>query len=473
MDLEVLRPWNAHWAGGDVSPLFLKHPTPRAVVPRWVDDLLDPDEARWTLRPGPRQIGKTTSLGHVAQRLLEAGVPPRRVVLVPLDQEPVLAATQGRLDRLLEAASERAGARPGAPVYLLLDEVQEFPDWAPKLKAAWDRYHPSVRVLATGSSAMHLLRPATADFPGRIRTVTVHPMKFREAVADHPGRREAIPDWDDLVAAAKAARASLKEPEAVAEALEDFHGSTAREGARGFLRARWLEHCAWGGYPAARAGARTTAARLEFFDAAWNAVVAKDLRGTEKVREFRMLLRHIGLHPGGRFEPYKLQSRLGVRGETVAHWKALLEDVMLVQQLPPLLPRLAPDQGKDKAYPNDPGWISFWRGHLEDAVDPHDPLMGAIVETVIVDHARRLRFNVVGTTALPEGYVQRPEVDVAVDLGGHWLLIESKYSARPRQVFPAVGGPDDIRVVVTRDTFATGGGLTPHLVPAHEFAMFC
>lgn len=102
---------------------------------------------------------------------------------------------------------------------------------------------------------------------------------------------------------------------------------------------------------------------------------------------------------------------------------------------------------------------------------PSQDLIGLVAESVIVDHTRRLQFNVAGNAQLPIGYIAKPEVNAAANVGTHWLLVEAKYRANPQASFGDVGGAADIRLVATRDAFQPNAASSAHYLPAHELAM--
>jgi predicted AAA+ superfamily ATPase len=479
LSLDALRPWNAHWLGGGVSPLVLRHPNERAAVRFLVGNIRDPPAGQWEVLAGPRQIGKTTSLGHVARHLLQDGAPPRSVAIVPLDQPGIQGSLEGGLDELVRVLSTAHPPREDAPLYLLLDEVQELPRWSQALKAAWDRHHAAVRVLATGSSALKMIRPVEADFPGRIRVETIHPMKFREVLAGHPDAARHAPAeaWAAIEEAAKAARGALTtSDEAFWERLlalhERVHGASRT--LPSFLQASFVEYAVRGGYPAARPGTDRPEGRRDVFEQAWNAVLGKDLTalGIVKTREFSQLFHEIAVHPGMKFVASNVARRLDVRADTVREWKRVLEDALLVQQLPPLKPNLNGAGGKDKAYLTDPGWFAHFRGILEPA-SVHDADLGLLVETVLVDHARRLQFGVTRSATLPKGYVDDPEADIAVSLGSKWLVLESKFRGKADDHLAEVGRRGDVRVCATRDHFEVDEARGVCYVPAAEWALVC
>lgn len=484
--LEALRPWNTHWTGSAVSELLVRHPDQRAAVPHLVEALLEPRGRQWTLLAGPRQTGKTTSLGHVAAILIEGnGVPPRSVAVAPLDQPKVQEAFGDDIDDLISALSTLHTPTRDAPLFLLLDEIQEIPGWAKRLKAAWDRHHLAIRVLATGSSAMNLIRPADADFAGRILTRTLHPMKFREVVSGHPelAMHCVEPVWPQIVALARDSRALVGNPAKESELRESLVGlheaiSSSSPSLEAFLRRIFVEYAVWGGYPGARPGTtKSVAERLDVFEQAWNALLAKDIPslGIAKIREFGMLFREIAGNPGGKFVPGNLSRRLGPQWQTLAEWKRILEDAMLVQQLGPLKPNLRPTRGKEKAYLLDPGWHAYVRGITDASQVSSESVFGLLVETVLTDHVRRLQFNLVGTTSLASGYVEEPEIDIVADLGRRWLLLEAKYRAQPRGILNDFPEPEKsaLRIVATREYFEIPRGRGTYYVPAHELALIC
>lgn len=482
MDVAPLRLWNTHWDTGKPSALILSHPEPRASVPYWVDDLRSRADKQWIIVAGPRQVGKTTGLGHAVQGLLEAGAPRRAVAVVPFDQPSIQQEVRDDLDGLIAALSDQHPPTTDEPLYLLLDEVQELQGWAKRLKAAWDRHRETVCVLATGSSALRLIRPADADFPGRIRVQTLHTMKFREVLLGHPDRHKHANEdvWNELARLAKDARGFFLDPKDegnLKAALESLHGflTSFRPRLEPFVRNVFQEYCVWGGYPRARPGLPLTLAeRRSTFEAAWNAVLGRDLPavGIQKPREFSQVFYHIARNPGGKFVPNALSNNIGPKGVTIAEWKRVLEDAMLVQQLAPLKANLEPTHAKEKAYLLDPGWYAYVRGVADAPQVWGAPDMGLLVETVLVDHARRLQYNLTKSSTMPIGYVEDPEVDVAFSLGPRWVLLEAKWRENPkRSLLKLPTGPGNLRVIATRSHFELPKAEGPFYIPAHEWAL--
>ncbi len=128
--------------------------------------LAEPAPGQIQLVTGPRQVGKTTLLLELADAARS------RTVYTALDGPE--AAVPGHFARVWQEAEQRATA--SAPAVLLLDEVQHLHDWATQLKSHHDRLRRrgvSMHVIATGSSALRLMRGSRESLAGRFERLTL------------------------------------------------------------------------------------------------------------------------------------------------------------------------------------------------------------------------------------------------------------------------------------------------------------
>lgn len=113
---------------------------------------------------GPRQVGKTTDLKLLVQRVLDEGRDARAIVYLTLD------LIEGREHAELAETITRAKAiakHPG-PSIVLLDEVTGVSRWQTAIKALWDDGTIGEDVVVcTGSSAIDLQKGAAERLPGR------------------------------------------------------------------------------------------------------------------------------------------------------------------------------------------------------------------------------------------------------------------------------------------------------------------
>lgn len=115
---------------------------------------------------GPRQVGKTTLVTQILDRLAL----PHRYASA---DDPGLRGTgwieaQWGDARALAAEHGRAGAT------LVLDEVQKLPSWPETVKRLWDedtRRHVPLRVVLLGSAPLPIQRGVTESLTGRFETL--------------------------------------------------------------------------------------------------------------------------------------------------------------------------------------------------------------------------------------------------------------------------------------------------------------
>ncbi|MCX5817191.1 MAG: ATP-binding protein [Proteobacteria bacterium] len=109
---------------------------------------------------GPRQVGKTTIARQIQESINISTIYATADSPVPLDTTWI--ETQWR-----RAIAD--GTASGAPVILILDELQKVRGWSETLKLLWDSRpaFPEVRVLILGSSALLMQEGLSESLAGR------------------------------------------------------------------------------------------------------------------------------------------------------------------------------------------------------------------------------------------------------------------------------------------------------------------
>jgi uncharacterized protein len=243
--------------------------------------------ARIQLLTGPRQVGKTTLLLELEQEL------GQQAIYAAADAPE--AALPGYWDRLWSRAEETA--RQHGLAVLLIDEVQHAADWAPRLKADWDRLRRRrlpVHVVATGSSALGLGAGSKESLAGRFERLT-------------------LAHWS----AAALSRAFSIDPEQAAEQVVRMGAYPGAFALSGDLP-RWAAYVR---------------------DAIVEPAIGRDILALATVRRpalLRQVFAVAAASPAQVVSLQKLQGQLQDRGalETIAHYLALLEDAYLVAALP-------------------------------------------------------------------------------------------------------------------------------------------
>ena len=240
---------------------------------------------RIQLLTGPRQVGKTTLLLEIAERLGAQAV-------YAAGDEPE-ASLPGFWER--RWADVEARARRGSAV-LLLDEVHQLGDWAGRLKGYWDRAHRDhvpVHVVATGSSALRVATGSRESLAGRFERLT-------------------LSHWP---AASLAAVFQLAPHHAASDVVQ------------------------FGSYPGA-AGLTKDPVRWRAYvrEAIIEPAIGRDILALGAVRRPALLRQVLTIAvdlPAQIVSLQKLQGQLGGRGalETVAQYLALLQDAYLIAPL--------------------------------------------------------------------------------------------------------------------------------------------
>ncbi len=296
-----------------------RRPGHRECRDRLLARLAEPAPGRIQLLSGPRQVGKTTLLLDLAERLGE------RATYAAADGPE--AALPGFWDRLWSGLEAKAAAEGGA--VLLLDEAHLLPDWSARLKGQWDRLRRRripVHVVATGSSALRLLSGSRESLAGRFERLT-------------------LPHWS----AASLADTFSMPPEEAAERLVQ---TGSYPGAVPLLGdpARW---------------------RAYVRDAIVEPAIGRDILALAAVRRPALLRQVFALaasSPSQVVSLQKIQGQLQDGGalETIAHYLALLEEAFLVAALP----KWARTEERRRAAP--PKLVTL-NNALLAAMDPGEP----------------------------------------------------------------------------------------------------
>jgi predicted AAA+ superfamily ATPase len=130
---------------------------------------------------GPRQVGKSTLVGQVTERL---DIPVRHASA----DEPTLRGAEW-IAQQWDAARLDARERTGA--LLVLDEVQKIPGWSETVKRLWDedtRRRVALKVVLLGSAPLLIADGLTESLAGRFEMLRLPHWSFSEM-------REAF-GWD-------------------------------------------------------------------------------------------------------------------------------------------------------------------------------------------------------------------------------------------------------------------------------------
>jgi predicted AAA+ superfamily ATPase len=151
---------------------------------------------------GPRQVGKTTLITQLSDRLSFPSVYEAA--------DAVPAGNSIWIDQVWETVRLRMKANKAAEYLLILDEIQKIPNWSESVKKNWDRdtiENINLKIILLGSSRLLLRQGLSESLAGRFENITLGHWSFSEMHAafgwDHdtyawfggyPGPAELVAD---------------------------------------------------------------------------------------------------------------------------------------------------------------------------------------------------------------------------------------------------------------------------------------
>lgn len=136
------------------------------------------ESALITVIAGVRRGGKTYLLYQIADQLRKT-VPAGNIIYLNLEDDRLYPLTGRELGDLLTVYRQNFKASDSDKVYLLLDEVQNIPEWERTLRRLYDR-EKNLKIIITGSNTSLLSSEIASSLRGRTLTHTVYPFDYKE-----------------------------------------------------------------------------------------------------------------------------------------------------------------------------------------------------------------------------------------------------------------------------------------------------
>ncbi len=127
---------------------------------------------------GVRRGGKTFLLYQIARKLRE-NIPKENIFYINFEDDRLFPIEGWELREILGVIEENFDWDRKHPLFLLLDEIQNIPQWDKTLRRLYDSGY-NLRIIVTGSTADLLPERISSALRGRTLTHTVFPFSFRE-----------------------------------------------------------------------------------------------------------------------------------------------------------------------------------------------------------------------------------------------------------------------------------------------------
>jgi uncharacterized protein len=430
-DNEVLRilyqhsPW---WLNKPISQTKLK-PFKRRdyfkILPRLEDNKI-------LALVGPRQVGKTTIVYQLIDKLLVDGVEPQKIFFASLD-DPYLNVTLKNWAKVFDLYSTTILKEPlnelTGRIYLFLDEIQTLKNWESVLKRWYDLGY-DMKFVVTGSSSMGINEGASEALVGRINLQIVFPMKFLEYVQfKEDGIAESIKSRNKQMRLGLRSALMEGRPEAFYEVVSEQANALSPYKDR--ILVHFNNYLIKGGYPDI-ANKDDLVEASQYLKNYLHLTMYKDIVLTRKVRDpvaLESLFAIVAKNSSQILNREQLGQQLGIKRDTLNTYIYLLKSAFLVSESEFFSEsRIKRARRERKIFVNDIGIRNVSSSLFDESILANTSEMGRMIETVVADHTRRLRFNLEATPFPPLFYWrEKYEVDFIIDPFGKVLPIEVKY----------------------------------------------
>lgn len=303
----------------------------RSLLPAIESHLSD---KRHTIVTGARQVGKTSILRLIHQKLKSEG---QKVFQLTLEDSRVLHSINEHPDKIFEHVpilpKPALAGVADRPLYLLIDEVQYAADPTHFLKFLYDKYEGNLKVVATGSSAFYIDRKFTDSLAGRKRVFQLYPLSVGECLV--------FRNDSDL----------LNEL-AYMQERPNYNSPRMAE-----LKAIFYEYLTFGGYPAVVLEPDFSEKKL-LLNELKNAYVKRDIAesGVSMEAKFFLLFQLLADQTGNLVNRHELSKTIQVDTKTVDNYLYVLEKCYHIFQLKPFFRNIQKELTKmPKVYFNDLG----------------------------------------------------------------------------------------------------------------------
>lgn len=420
--LATLSSINLWWKGGKVPKRIKKAENKRKIFHNLSKECLDNDEI--ISISGPRQVGKTTIMGQLIEYQLEVKqVKQKRIIYIPIDNEVLLLNSDNILMDCLKVFFDYiVGETPESlksKVYVYLDEVQSLDKWAKQIKSYQDSY-ANIKFLISGSSHTKLYADASESLVGRILFKVLLPFKFMEFLEFNITTRSRRLEFSTVELRA-ALRQSIKEkkPSALYKQITLLQVGISEELPK--IKQLIDDYLIKGGYPGLLKYGKDYDGALEKIKTDLELTVYKDIHkifNTRNSSELMSLLMLLANSSGQKINYSNLSSILSIDRRIVANYMDYMKLVFLIEESPFYKSNITKKIEKNnKVYLIDAGHRNALVGKMGKEI-LNEPEIGLVMQTVVFNHARNLKFHLSKYTDYEICYWEdkESEVDVIINL---------------------------------------------------------
>src|SRR3989338_1527654 len=382
---------------------------------------------------GPRRVGKTVLIHQLISSLLQEGVPPQRILYLSID-EVELKRGGAELKDLMSAYSKFILKKPLEDLentaYVFLDEIRELPDWEKILKN-WHNLGLNLKFVISGSSSIWISKGTEESLLGRISMSVMLPLKFSETLRF----KKILPE--DFFKVKRRLREALVSslqtsgPKILFSALTQVAGDWA--GKKNEIEIHLNRYLTVGGYP-------------EFLEENDYQRISEAIRDKIKLIFFKDIVRYFRIrNPSVLEDLFKILAKesgfsfnvantarvLGIERPTLKEYLKYLTKAYLIESAEFYSEsRRKRLRKQEKIYVLDPGIRNGIVDYLDDTLVSNPQELGKVVEGLVFDHLKRLKYNI-EPGPLPQIFYwkNQKEIDFILQIKRKAIPVEVKYRA--------------------------------------------
>ncbi len=443
---------------------------------------------------GARQVGKTTLMEQLIEKLLEQKIYTRILMIRGNNLElNTISKTiiKDCIDTYEKFILKEEITKTSEKVYIFIDEIQKIEKWFDIIRD-YININRNIKFIVSGSSSVKIQKEIVHALVGRYQSQIVVPFKFLEVVRYNNFRNGKEDDNNHLLSMCYELRQKLRllleSKEVTPQLVKEFFD---------LLEARYNEllvneksikalldlYFIKGGYPAVikqpefRICMETLATNIRD-------IINTDISTEYKIRDSFSMEKLLGLLSKDTAETVNvanISSILEKQSKTIFEYIKYLEDALLISTSENYnLGRVSRIRKKiKKIYMNDSGMRNVLNNTFSENVLAVPTEMGKIAETVVYNHCIRLKFKLVNQFKPAMFYWkdQGGEIDIILDNENRPLPIEVKYSNNiDEREFKTMKRfineyNSGFGIFVTKDTFGIHENII--MIPIWLFLLIC
>jgi predicted AAA+ superfamily ATPase len=390
---------------------------------------------------GPRQVGKTTTIYQLIDYLLNPDgidamfnikVDPKRIIYFSFDYPRLVTeiSINDVLDIYFTDVLREEPQKLKARVYFFLDEVCRIENWSELLKG-WQDLKYDIKFVVSHSSSSKVYKGASESLIGRIAPFIMFPLKFVDIVRFY--NEETCEKINDLCLSTRNAFSQAINSGDIKiffEKLKCMRSDLVPH--EQAIKALLQEYLLKDGYPGLL-GVKSLRVCSEKLRTYLHLTLYKDIVqvfGVRNPKALDDLVVSLASESSSLVDISSLSKTLSIRFDTLKKYLDHLEDVFLISRSEFYSgSRSKRIRKQDKIYLTNVGLRNVLLETMDESLLNNPTALGTVVETLVYDHCKRLRFCLAGPPANLFYWrnSQKHEVDIVMEVFQKTIPIEVTY----------------------------------------------